>query len=217
MLQAAKRSRRELGDAAELVLRYTREQLHPEGGFRDRTGASDLYYSVFGLQTLAALDVEPAVDRWLRYLRLFGAGEALDLVHLASLARAWAFMPEGALETTTAAAIADRVETHRSADGAYAPLQQAATGTVYASFLALGAYQDLQCAMPAPHDMLKALPTLRARDGGYANLAGAATGSTPATAAAAILMRQLDSPVAPGISEWLLSRAHLGGGFPCAL
>ena len=65
-------------------------------------------------------------------------------------------------------------------------------GSAYAAFLALGAYQDLGRTLPAAHGVLRSLDGLRAADGGYANHPGLPSGMTTATAAAVMVMRQLD-------------------------
>ena len=49
MLQVARVAPKVLGDATELVRNFLASQQNPDGGFRDRDGESDLYYTVFGL------------------------------------------------------------------------------------------------------------------------------------------------------------------------
>src|SRR4051794_9171906 len=50
---------------------FLRRQQHPEGGFTDRTGSPDLYYTGFGLRGLAVLDAldDGVCDRAAGYLR----------------------------------------------------------------------------------------------------------------------------------------------------
>ena len=55
MLQVARLSPTLLGDAADLTAEFLAARLNPDGGFQDRGGASDLYYTVFGLEALTAL------------------------------------------------------------------------------------------------------------------------------------------------------------------
>ena len=81
MLQIARLSPKQLGESAELVAGFLNSQLKDDGGFQDRAGNSDLYYTVFGLEGLIALRAAvPASTA--AYLGGFGAGEGLDLVHL---------------------------------------------------------------------------------------------------------------------------------------
>ena len=55
MVRAAGRACRRRPDAAARVARFILASALPDGGFRDRSGASDLYYTVFALQALCAL------------------------------------------------------------------------------------------------------------------------------------------------------------------
>lgn len=215
MLQVARLAPQQLGDSTDLVVRFLGERLNSDGGFQDRAGASDLYYTVFGLEALIALQAELPADTATAYLKTFGDGAGLDFVHLACLARAWAAMPS-APDAAMSRALIDRIEQHRSADGGYAQTPGAFQGTAYAAFLALGACQDLGVEMPEADRLLSSLATLRAGDGGYANRPGDGAGLTPVTAAVVMLLRHLDAPVSPHLGMWLLDRCHAGGGFLAA-
>lgn len=143
MLQVARLAPELLDQASDRVVAWLHDQVGEDGGFRDRSGNSDLYYTVFGLEGLIALR-EPVTGLATReFLRGFGHGEGLDLVHLACLARCWAALGCEGLPRDDRRAILARVETFRSRDGGYAAEPGADHGTAYHSFLALGAYQDL--------------------------------------------------------------------------
>ena len=51
------------------------------GGFQDRSGTSDLYYTVFGLESLQALRVDLPIHQVHKYLQSFGDGADLDFIH----------------------------------------------------------------------------------------------------------------------------------------
>ena len=212
MLQVARLSRKQLGDSAGLTLSFLQRQINENGGFRDRGGNSDLYYTVFGLESFTALGEDIPAGRTLDYLRSFGDGRDLDFVHLACLARCWANFSREPREAPRAA-ILQRMETYRTADGGYNAARGALHGAVYACFLAFGAYQDLGHEMPRPRDVPACIETLRARDGGYANQPGAAMGLTPPSAAAATLLRCLDQRPDTALGDWLLARHRPEGGF----
>lgn len=213
MLQVARLAPRMLGDAADNVVAFLSSQQTPDGAFQDRAGNADLYYTVFGVEALAAMRTEVDPRPLTDYLRAFGDGASLDFVHLACLARGWANAPRGSLDDATRAAIHARIESHRSADGGYDAAPGAALGTLYGSFLALGAYQDLGVDLPNPDGALRCIQSLRADDGGYANGPDFPHGLTPSTAAAAALLRQLDYPAPPELGAWLLARCRPEGGF----
>jgi prenyltransferase beta subunit len=211
MLQVARLSPKLLGDSAALVGEFLRSRLNPDGGFQDRNGASDLYYTVFGLEGLIALglDPPPAVRG---YLGSFGNGEDLDLVHLSCLVRCWASLDRKNLPIDVQA-VATAIESHRSADGGYHTARGEGEGSAYGCFLAVAAHQDLRLDIPNSAGILRCLRRLRAADGGYANQRGLATGLTPSTASASVLFRQLDEEPPAELSAWLLSRCHKEGGF----
>lgn len=210
MLQVARLAPKSLGDEASLLVAdFLRSQLNADGGFKDRGGASDLYYTVFGLEGLLALRADLPTSVVTEYLRSFGDGEGLDFVHLCCLARCWADVRG----TAPREAILRRLEAFQSRDGAYSQSKNAEHGTVYACFLALGAHQDLGANVPDPGAMLRCMNRLRADDGGFANDHLMPMGLTPPTAAAVTLLRHLDQPAEPGLAKWLLERCRPDGGF----
>lgn len=211
MLQVARLAPTLLGESAELVTAFLRRSQNPDGGFQDRAGASDLYYTVFGLDGLLALHA-PLPDSAPDYLERFGDGSSLDFVHLACLARAWATVSRSGPPPDIRDGIARRLQLHRSADGGFAPVQAADAGSAYACFLALGALNDL-CVEVDPDGVRGCLQGLRAADGGYANIPGAIEGSTPATAAAVLVLHQLGDEADPRVADWLMQRCHPEGGF----
>jgi prenyltransferase beta subunit len=193
MLQAARRAPARLGESADLVRQFVRGQQLPDGSFRDRSGRSDIYYTVFGLDCLLALD-EPLPTGLEDYLRRFGGGEPLDFVHFTCLARCWSVLQPPA-------ALAQRLV-------AFPPPQ-----TVYDCYLALGAHEDLRAPLPDTGPWLRRLESLRSQDGAYGNAPGLPLGSTLATAAAAVLLRRLGEPVPAGLAPWLLAQGRPAGGF----
>ena len=216
MLQVARLAPQMLGDSAELVRGFCARQFSAEGGGHDRAGRADLYYTIFALAGLEALqdgeieDWKLKIENW---LARFGDGAALDFVHLGALARCWAAVGLEKMPAGLAAAVLARIEACRSRDGGYDGDPGAEQGNAYGCFVALGAYQDLRAAPPAPLRMVQCLKFLETPDGAWANARGLRTGSTNATAAAATLLHQLRLPIHPGVADWLLAQAHPDGGF----
>jgi prenyltransferase beta subunit len=209
MLQVARLAPKQLGESRDLVVSFLRARVNPDGGFQNRAGASDLYYTVFGLDALIGLQ-EPLPAATASYVDAF-TGRDLDFVHLSCLARAWA-----ALKRRPESAVVDRllarVESFRSGDGGYATSEGASHGSTYAAFLALGAYQDLGRTMPAAR-VVESLQTLRAADGSYANQPRLPSGLTTATAAAVLVLRHLGVSPDRNAGMWLLDRCYPRGGF----
>ena len=213
MLQVARLAPNLLHDSADKVADFLRGQLNPDGGGKDRAGASDLYYTVFVLEALTALRVELPIESVRAYLTNFGGGDELDLIHLSCLVRCWANLPEDGVDSQGARKILERLSAYRSEDGGYAAEPGATSGTVYHCFLALGMYQDLNTALPDPDGLIRCINTLQTGDGAYANDKELALGTTPTTAAAATLLRHLNKPVPKELGEWMLGRVHSEGGF----
>ncbi|CAN5636478.1 terpene cyclase/mutase family protein [soil metagenome] len=213
MLQVARLAPKLLGESADLIRAFLLSQLNPDGGFRDRAGTSDLYYTVFGLEGLIALRADVPAAAVARFLRSYSDGAGLDFVHLGCLARCWAGLPVEFRTDCPSAAILARIESHRSRDGGYAAEPGETDGTIYGCFVALGAYQDLHSMLPNTAGLLNCLNRLRAEDGGYANQQDVPQGLTPSTAAAVTLLRQLSEPIPAGLADWLLARCHSQGGF----
>ncbi len=213
MLQVARLSPKLLGESCELVADFFRGQQNDDGGFTDRSGNSDLYYTVFGTEGLMALRSDVPAASIARYLHTFGDGDGLDFIHLTCLLRCWAALPTALALDVPRAAILQRIEAFRTPDGGYSVTAGAQTGTVYGCFLALGAYQDGGLEMPQMMRLLPSIAALQADDGGYANQDDMPMGFTPSTAAAVTLLRQLNQAPQPQLADWLLERHHAEGGF----
>ena len=83
MLQVARLAPRQLGESRDLVAAFLRARCNPDGGFQDRAGASDLYYTVFGLDALIALQEDLPADRTAAYLTAQASAADFDFVHAA--------------------------------------------------------------------------------------------------------------------------------------
>jgi len=205
-----------LGESADAVRDFLRRQLAPDGGFQGRDGRSDLYYTVFGFEASLALDAGIALERVADYLNRFGAGESLDFVHLACLARCRANISEVRDEAMYPQVIRDMAEhlrSYRTRDGGFNAAADAERGSAYGSFLALGAWQDLGIDCPNPDDVAGSIQSLQRPDGGYANEATMTASATAATAAAICVLHYLDRPIPDSAVRWLREQAHPQGGF----
>ncbi len=211
MLQVARLAPSVLGaEASALVEGFIRSKAAPDGGFVDRDGGSDLYYTSFAVDGLSALQAALPTEDLLAYLRGFAGGEGLDFVHRCCLARVWSAMPE---KPADLAAILAGVEAFRAGDGGYSQTEGDEDGTAYACFLAYGAYSDHGVEVPDREGLGRCLDRLRTPDGGWSNEPGAPAGMGPAAAAAVALSRNLRRPIPEGAGEFLLGCAHPEGGF----
>jgi len=214
MLQVARLARTLLGDeASALIEAYVRSQQNADGGFRDRDGESDLYYTSFAIDALTALQVALPEDSLKAFLgsRMASLDE-LDFVHLCCLARcssALAIRPAAA----TLAPVYERIEAYRTPDGGYNQSDDDETGSAYACFLAYGAYADHGLSLPDPDGVARCLDSLKTEGGAWANDVELPIPNVPATAAAVTLCRNLRLPIPPGTPYWILNSLHPTGGF----
>lgn len=220
MLQVARLATRVLGtDASGLVADFLRSQLTPSGGFADREGRPDLYYTVFGLEGLVILQQPTPYEAVAGYLNRFGDGDGLDFVHLCSLARCVANLETShpnrppILDNATCQRIAERIEGYRTPDGGYHGTPGKATGSAYGSLLACGAYADLQLMPPNPLHLLSSIMDLQLPDDSFANEPGLKQGTVTATAAAITLLRLAEAELPTGTGDWLLNQIDPQGGF----
>ena len=213
LLQVARLGAQLLGDSAGLVRDFYRRQWTDAGGGRDRSDRPDLYYTVFTLNGCEALQAEFPDAQLEAWLRTFGEGEELDLVHLTSLARCWSSLGKKRMPASLAKALLARLEAFRKLDGGYDNDTKRKHGTAYGSFLALGAYQDLGKFPPRPLSIVQSLKLLETPDHAWNNSPGLPIGSTNPTAGAVTLLRHLHLPLNPAVGDWLLARLHPQGGF----
>ena len=213
LLQVARLAPRTLADSTDLVRDFFQRQITVEGGACDRAGRPDLYYTIFALAGMQALDVPVPTDRVERFLHGFGAGEELDFVHVSALARCWASIGRERMPEKLDRALLARIEAFRKPDGGYEGDRSLAHGTAYGAFVALGAYQDLGHTPPDVLNLIRALKRLESADGGWSNMPGAKRGALNATAGAVTLITHLGFPVNPAVGDWVFAQAHPQGGF----
>jgi prenyltransferase beta subunit len=212
MLQVARLAPKYLGESADLVANFLRSTQTPIGGFADRGGHADLYYSVFAIEGLFALRADLPLAGLRKFLESHAGGESIDFVHLCCLARCWAMYRDDPPPTDVVERILTKIEACRAPDGGYGA-KPGDAGTIYHSFLALGAYQDLGRPMPRERAILDCVRSLRMPEGGYANQPDLPVGLTPPTAAAVTLLRYFGEPADEAAGDWLMARHFAQGGF----
>ncbi|MGY8649996.1 MAG: prenyltransferase/squalene oxidase repeat-containing protein [Verrucomicrobiia bacterium] len=213
MLQVARVAPTVLGEAGDLVRDFILSQQNPDGGFKDRAGQSDLYYTVFGLDAVAVFQAEPDLDAVEQFLQTFGEGDELDLVHLSCLTRCWGSLGKDRMPKGLRAALLKRLEAFRKPCGGWDNNLKREHGTAYGSFLALGAYQDMGKLPPKPLRILQSLKKLETPDHAWNNHPNLPIGSTNPTAGAVVLLNNLHLPINAEVGQWLRDRLHPQGGF----
>ena len=214
MIQVARLARNQLGDSTSLIQGFLNTQITSEGAFCDKTGAPDLYYTVFGIDCSRALQMDLDVERLGRWLSGFkGCERELDFVHLTSLARSLAFVANDGLRHQLDS-VCEAIRGYRLRDGSYRQSFDSDRSSVYATFLGVMALQD--AGVMAEDELRETVVFLDKAvhpDGAYANEPKHGVVTTPATAAAVTLLRSAGRPIRPASFEWLLGRVYPQGGF----
>jgi hypothetical protein len=215
MLQVARLAPKTLGaEATHLVKQFLLSQLHASGGFSGRDGSPDLYYTVFGIEGLLALQADLPHQSLAQWLATHTDGSQLDFIHLCCLIRSQAAMQNTAWLEQHRSHISTRLEEqHRTPCGGYHVKPKQAHGNAYASLLAFAAYEDLRLPLPQAQRLRDCLDGLRTADHAWSNEAGLPLGMAPPTAAVLTLYRRMSWPTPPQSLHWLLSCLHDQGGF----
>lgn len=216
MRRAVTRAGMALGDSVDVVKAFFRRHVGDDGGFLGRDGRSDLYYTVFGLEAAIGLHVKIPYQRVADYLDRFCDGESLDLVHLSALIRCRVNMADRdgcTIDPAVRETLVERLMGFRSEDGGFNTSAQAPRGNVYGSFLALGAFQDLQVDTLDAEALVESVSSLQMPDGGFSNESTMHVSATAASAAAVTVLHYLKRPVPESTIGWLMARAAPSGGF----
>jgi prenyltransferase beta subunit len=217
MIQTLIRAPQLLNDATDSVRSFVLGQQAGDGGFRGRDRTGDLYYTVFALEVLIALECPVPIDRLKAFLKHFNHC-ALDLVHLASLARCWANLADVAgqpVETSLHEGLIKRLLDLQCSDGSFSTSASGDHGNAYGCYMALTMHQDLGIDLLKPECILRCLESLSTDDGGFANEPGSMLATTPSTAAALCVYHMLGRSLPETPALWLQQRIHSLGGF-CA-
>jgi geranylgeranyl transferase type-2 subunit beta len=174
---------------------------NPDGGFRGRDGASDLYYTAFALRSLAALDaLTPTVcERAATFLRQCLAQQTSVVDFFSFLYSCLLVQLCGGPDVLSGSAadwperVATTLETFRTTDGGYAKATGSASGSTYHTFLVGLCYQMLGRSLPRSAEIAAFLHSRRREDGGFVELAPMKRSGTNPTAAAIGVLQLLDS------------------------
>jgi geranylgeranyl transferase type-2 subunit beta len=186
--------------------RFVTEAIRPDGGFAGRQGASDLYYTSFGLRCLVLLAVDESswAERASRFLQSRLTPEPVGIDALS-----W-ILSAGLLEAVTGAspfeaAGFDRTatirrwcEALRRPDGAYGKTPTAAVASTYQTFLATACLELLEEDEPKKDADLDAadIAVILARQqagGGFVEIPQVRAGGTNPTAAALSFLKMQDA------------------------
>jgi hypothetical protein len=223
-------------DAQNHIISFLNSQKCVSGGFIDRAGKSDLYYSVFGYTLALVFDLKLNVVEERKYLDQFEQ-KNLDFVHSVCLVRAYYLLHLIALKQKTGfsaskylvfnfakglilgelskktmdncSAVLWELESYIAKDEGYNHnAKNEEQSTVYANYLMWTLYQDLQIEEDTIEEIQNANKSLILDNGSYANESNSSDGVTSATAAGMIINSDSEKS-----KDWLLQMRSKRGGF----
>jgi geranylgeranyl transferase type-2 subunit beta len=171
---------------------YLVQAQNPDGGFSDRMGESDLYYTAFALRSLAVLDAlsMPVCMRAAEYLQTNLARQASVVDFFSLLYACLLIQTAGGPDVLEGSAadwpdrVAATLESFRLPDGGYTKSIGGSSGSTYHTFLVGLCYQLLGRAIPDPAGIARFLAGRRRDDGGFVEVAPMRRSGTNPTAAA---------------------------------
>ncbi len=197
-------------DARREITAFAKDSLGPGGGFVNRNGVEDIYYTVFGLQLLSAFR-EPIPEITVKYIDAFGNGSSLDFVHKSCLARCRRII--NGPGDAPGMEIARGLSLFQAANGLFSLSKEEEKNPVYATFMALLAMDDFKIRLQNGGKLKGALNKYRTADGAYANQADLDSGTATATAAAVIILWKTGVEIPGQPVSWLRERIEETGGY----
>ena len=172
--------------------KFAIEAMQPDGGYAGRQGASDLYYTSFGLRCLGLLMVENG--DWPEKASSFLQQQLAKHEPIGIDALSW-ILSAGLIEIVTGASPFDAVGLNRNAtirrwceslrrpDGAFGKTPTAATSSTYQTFLAT-ACLEMTGEVASEEKAVQVILARQQEDGGFVEIPQIRTGGTNPTAAA---------------------------------
>jgi prenyltransferase beta subunit len=228
------------GDAIQLIQQFISSCKHQNGGFIDKSGKQDIYYSVFGYTLSYVFQTEINYHNEKNYLNSIDQSK-LDFVHLVSfiqcvfLIETFNFLNKNPkigkiflgsgfisnqLKNTINKKIAKehvhlfkRIEDYRANDGGYNQNEiNAKHSTIYANYLVSIYLKDF--GLELDQNKISNIHKNRInKNGGFVNEFGSMSPVTTATSAALILQFISENSISKKSIEWLKNQQNKIGGF----
>lgn len=203
-------------EAVSSISEFLHNSFSDEGGFINRAGKLDLYYSMFGLTASAALGVELPVDKIQDRLTQFEP-ESLGLIDLTSITKTLLLSDflnhsKKAVSEEFKARLIQAMQKFRTANGSFS-YDGKRDGLPYAVFLAMNFYLDLETEMPEPEKVIAALESYLSSDGRFSNPESHGAGLLLSTVAGLLSYKQLTGRILNVSLEWVKAQMTDSGGF----
>ncbi|RCS49394.1 beta-hydroxylase [Bremerella cremea] len=210
-------------DVRQRHTQFLLNKQQPDGGFAGREGESDLYYTSFGLRSLAILGElhGDTAQRSADYLqtKLLGHESVVDFLSLIYGAKLletaagidiFAQASPGWQQT-----VAETLHSLRRDDGGYAKGPEGMASSTYHTFLVLLCLQLIEQPIPDPQSMVKFLLSQESEEGGFREIRASKRAGTNPTAAAIGALRILNGlteEIIEGTLDFLVEMQNDEGG-----
>lgn len=228
-------------EAVNLIKSFIESKLNESGGFIDRSGKVDPYYTVFGLTLSYVFDVKINVKLTIDSLDNWQKNNPVDFIHAVSLLRCYYLAEiinykqkhkQLASKLSTNKLIQDFIASRialnirkkhknlmlivsesKSADGGFNHLdKEADTSNVYANFLAYGLFEDLRFNKKWRTEIAESCRKLMLENGAFVNHPKSEQGIGSTSAAGIILLYKQKHNVALS-AKWIKNLIGNSGGF----
>lgn len=229
-------------ESIELIRKFVKSKQLPDGGFADRAGKSDPYYSLFGYSLAFALDIELDINKEKGFLSNWAKNNNADFIHAVSIIQCtlllYAIKEKKAVikslsgkniifntfsdlfKNKVASNIKKEcesqfktIENHKALNfGFNHTTANAKRGTTYGNYLIYSLYTDLNI-IDSIDDISKGLLSLQFTDGSFMNDSFTTEGVTSSTSAGAILLKECGYKDYTKSIKWLTERLNNHGGF----
>jgi len=228
-------------EAAELIKSFLASKLHETGGFIDRSGSADPYYTVFGYSLSYVFNLNINYKNHKAFLSKWQKENSIDFVHAVSLLRCHylleilnmkqKFKKSASLlnkysfvQNFVAYQIARKIRKehsdlmlivtqYKSANEGFNHLDKNSVfPSVYANFLAYGLFEDLQFHKNWRNNIAKSCLELMLDDGSFVNHPKSKQGISSTTAAGLLLMHSCNYNIRSS-ATWLKTVIAPNGGF----
>jgi len=202
--------------AVQSISRFLLNSFSDEGGFVNRAGNPDLYYSMFGLSASAAIQAEVPVDKLQNWLKKF-APETLGLIDLTCLTKALLLADflnssSPAVSKDLKIRLIESMQKFRTSNGSFS-YDGKGEGLPYAVFLAMNFHLDLGIEIPDQTQLIKAIESYYSPDGRFSNPASKGAGLLLSTVAGLLSYKQLTDQILPDSLDCIKRCLTDSGGF----
>lgn len=245
ILQALENSITKLSDeAVTLIKQFIISQMDDDGGFIDRNGNPDLYYSVFGYSLAYIFEIPIDIEKHRQYLINSAENNKLDFVHTISLLRCHliltaikykldnnlfsrkiekiTFLKDQYIKKVITnfknefSHLFSIVEKYKTVEGGYNHFaQNEKYATTYANFLALGLFTDISLKEIQINQLYISIKHLEKENGAFVNEVSSSNGVTSSTSAGIIIKYLAEENVEKNLT-WLKNKQNEFGGFSAA-